>query len=263
VAAGPPERFSPETLFEIINGDAEVFLKAGFVSLETRRHLLNGDGQQWIDVFAYRMTGHRSAFSVYSVRRDRNAAPVPLTRFSYRFQDGLFFVHGPHYVDIRAADRTPAMVEATDRLAAAFISEHPVSQAPIAELSYFPDRDMIPGSAVLHASGAFGFKAFSEMFTAAYRLSSAEATAFFRRCPTPEAAVQTAADYYAFLSEYDGVPAPLATALTVGRLIRMGERYTLIFTRGRWVAGVQDAPGPGDAHALARRLDAGLAKIID
>lgn len=254
-----PERFSPETLFEIINGDADGYLKAGFVALDYRQLIVNEDARSSIEFFIYRMERHRDAFAVFSVRRGREARPDALTRFAYRYQRGLFFVHGPYYVEILAAEENAALKQAMQRLGEAFIDSHAVQAAPIPELELFPPEDLIPDSVALHPSGAFGFEAFSDLFTARYRLNDSEATVFFRSCPSPEAATQLATDYHAFLMEYDGVAVPASSSLPNSRQIRVLDTYTLVFTYGDTLAGVQDAATPEQADMLARRLYVALS----
>jgi len=254
-----PERFSPDTLFEIINGDADGYLKAGFVELDYRQLILNEDARSSIEFFAYRMERHRNAFAVFSVRRGREALPDPLTRFAYRYRRGLFFVHGPYYVEILAAERNAALEQAMQRLGVAFIDSHAVQTEPIPELGLFPPEDLIPDSVALHPSGAFGFEAFNDLFTARYRLRGSEATVFFRACRSPEAATQLAADYHAFLMEYDGEAVPVTSSLPNSRQIRVLDTYTLVFTHGDTFAGVQDAATPEQADILARRLYVALS----
>jgi hypothetical protein len=249
-----PQRFSPETLFDIINGDADGYLKAGFVELDYRQLILNEDARSSIEFFVYRMERHRDAFAVFSVRRGREAIPDALTRFAYRYRRGLFFVHGPYYVEILAAEENADLKRAMQRLGVAFIDSHAVQTAPIPELNRFPPEDLIPDSVALHPAGAFGFEAFNDLFTARYRLNDSEATVFFRSCHSPEAATQLATDYYAFLREYDGVAAPASSSLPNSRQIRVLDTYTLVFTYGDTLAGVQDAATPEQAEILARRL---------
>ena len=258
-AGSDPERFSSETLFEIINGDADGYLKAGFVELDYRQLILNEDSGQSIEFFAYRMERHRNAFAVFSVRRGREAMPDALTRFAYRYRRGLFFVHGPYYVEILVAEQNAALEQAMQRLGVAFIDTHAVQTEPIPELDLFPPEDLIPDSVALHPSGAFGFEAFNDLFTARYRLSDSEATVFFRACRSPEAATQLAANYCTFLMEYDGVATPVSNSLPNSRQIRMPDTYTLVFTHGDTLAGVQDAATPEQADMLARRLYVALS----
>ena len=253
--AAPPERFAPETLFEIINGDADLYLKAGFVALDYHRFNLKETPAQVIEVFAYEMESHHSAFAVFSVRRDPEAKPDPLARFAYRYRNSFFLVHGPFYVEVLARGTGPDLMKATQELAAAFVEAHPVPAASIPELDFFPPEGLIPASEALHPSGAFGFESFDKLFTARYRIDGSDVTAFFRRCRSPSIAAQLAADYQAFLLTYDGVDVKEEAPQPGHRLIRMSDRYTLVFSSGRFVLGVQDAASPVQARQLARNLD--------
>lgn len=254
-----PERFSPDTLFDIINGDADGYLKAGFIALDYRQFILNDDARQAIELFAYRMERHRSAFAVFSVRRGQEAIPDPLTRFAYRYRKGLFFVHGPYYVEIVASEKNAALEQSMRELGITFIDTHTVQTPSIPELDLFPPQDLIPGSVALHLSGAFGFEAFDDLFTARYRLSSSEATVFFRLCRSKEAASRLAGDYYDFLMEYGGVAVSAKNSLPNSRQIQMSDTYAVVFTHGDTLAGVQDAATPEQADRLARRLHAVLS----
>lgn len=252
--AAAPERFGPQTLFEIIDGEADLYLKAGFLALETRRYLLGGNPSRWLDIMAYRMQSHRSAFAAFSQRRAPEAVPAALTRFSHRYRDGLFFVHGPFYVEIRAADETALLGQAAHELGQAFVAAHPVPAAPIPELALLPDDDRVPGSMVLLPAGALGFEGFDDLFTARYRIDGQEVTAFLRLCASRETAVRLAARYRGFLTTYDGVLQPEADGPPGSWLVRLMDRYTLVFTRGSALSGVQEAPNPQVAAKLARRL---------
>lgn len=253
------ERYSPDTLFEVINGDADIYLKAGFVELETRRYHLKANAGPAIDVRAYQMDRHQSAFAVFSIRRGREAIAETLAPFAYRYQNGLFFVHGPYYVELLADGANTPPIEAMRRLAAVFIDTHEVVSEPIPELSLFPPQNLIPGSEVLHPAGVFGFEPLSGLFTARYRVDDTDVTAFLRPCHSPEAAARLGDDFIAFLIEYDGVVAHADHPLPNSRLIRVLDAFTLVFTHGKTVAGVQEAKTPEMAQKLARRLKAGLS----
>ncbi len=254
VASAPPESFGPDTLFEIINGDADLYLKAGFERLEVLRFNLESDPRAELTAFSYQMKRHRSAFAVYSVRRGEDARQSALARFAHRYRKGFFLVHGSYYVEILAADDASRMEAAMNDLATAFIAAHTVEDEPIAELELFPPEGLVPGSMALHPANAFGFDGFTDLFTARYRLNAEPATAFLKPCPSPEAAAGLAAAYQDFLTQYNGVAAPGDPAFPEGRLIRVMDAYTLVFVHGKTVAGAQDAGTPEVAARLALAL---------
>jgi hypothetical protein len=258
-AETPPEYFSPETLFEIIDGDADLYLKAGFVQLEFRRFGLKQHPGLELEAFVYQMADQRSAFAVYSVRRGQEAVPVALTRFAYRYRKGLFLVHGPYYLEILATDDTPPLAAAMQNLAQAFMAAHAVAANPIPELDLFPPEGLVAESIALYPASAFGFEGFTDLFTARYRLNGKEATAFLRPCPSPAEAAALAAAFKAFLAEYEAVEVAGGSPWPGSTLMRVMDTYTLVFVNGRTVAGVQEAETPELAVDLARALNAGLA----
>jgi hypothetical protein len=245
-------------LFEIINGDADLYLKAGFVQLEFRRFNLKQNPEQGLEVFAYQMDRHRSAFAVYSVRRGPEAVPVALTRFAYRYRNGLFLVHGPYYLEILAADESPRLAAAMQSLAQAFMASRAVAADPIPERDLFPPEGLVPGSIALHPASAFGFDGFTDLFTARYRLNGEDATAFLRPCASPAEAAELAAAFKDFLAEYEAVEVAGGNPWPDGALMRVMDTYTLVFVHGRTVAGVQEAGAPELAAGLARALKAAL-----
>ncbi len=258
-AASEPEMFSAETLFEIINGDADLYLKAGFVQLDTRRYHLQDNHRQWVDLLAYQMADHRSAFTVYSQRRSPEAVADRVAHFAHQDRRGLFFVHGPYYVEILAAKKSAPLFAARDALAEAFIAAHPVRAETIPELGHFPSENLVTGSMTLHPSGALGFEGFHNLFAARYLLGDQEATVFFQLCRSFDEAIRLVDDYRAFLEAYGGVAAPLDDALPNGYRIRMEDTWTLIFPQGTTMGGVQAAATPAQAERLARQLAARLA----
>ena len=53
VPFSPPERFEPAMLYEKINARANLYLSAGFVSLDTQRLTLNKGVGSWVELFVY------------------------------------------------------------------------------------------------------------------------------------------------------------------------------------------------------------------
>jgi hypothetical protein len=69
----PPERFGPDTLYEKINGRADLYLSSGFVSLNTQRFAMDSTAGAWVEVFVYDMATPENAFSVFSMQRREGA----------------------------------------------------------------------------------------------------------------------------------------------------------------------------------------------
>jgi hypothetical protein len=104
VPLSPPEIFGPENLSDKINGKAELYLSAGFISLLSQRLGEEGAPDSWMEVFVYDMGTIRRAFAVYSVQRRPDAENIAVTDFAYRTENALFFAHGRYYVAILRGD---------------------------------------------------------------------------------------------------------------------------------------------------------------
>ncbi len=68
-----PERFGPDTLYEKINGRADLYLSSGFASLKTQRFSMDKTAGAWVEVFVYDMATPENAFSVFSMQRREDA----------------------------------------------------------------------------------------------------------------------------------------------------------------------------------------------
>ena len=66
---GPVESFTPENLYDKIDGKAELYLAAGVVGMRCQRFALKPAGEQWLEWFVYDMGTMPQAFSVFSTQR--------------------------------------------------------------------------------------------------------------------------------------------------------------------------------------------------
>ncbi len=87
-------------LYQKINGQAELYLSAGFVSLESQWYEAVDDADSIIEVNLYHMGGLMNAFSVFSLQRRDTAQTIDVTPFAYQTDNTIYMVHGPYYVEI-------------------------------------------------------------------------------------------------------------------------------------------------------------------
>ncbi len=99
----PAERFDSANLYEKINGQAELYLSAGFVGLTSQRLVATDQPELWLEVFVYDMGTGLNAFAVYSSQRREDARPVAGLPLAYRTDNALFAAHGALYIEIIAA----------------------------------------------------------------------------------------------------------------------------------------------------------------
>jgi len=254
VPLSPPEIFGPENLSDKINGKAELYLSAGFLSLLSQRLAQKGDPKSWMEVLVYDMGTIRRAFAVYSIQRRLDAENVSLTNFAYRTENALFFAHGRYYVEVIAAVTTGKMGEAMQSFAHRFMKKTGVSEERIDELTLFPREHLDKDSIILLISDAFGFDRLDNVFMANYSLEDTELTAFLSLRETSSEASGLVAAYHQFLIENGGVDVKSEITMPGAKLVEILDTFELIFSRGKFLAGVHAAENKGEAERFAGAL---------
>ena len=256
-----PERFGPDTLYEKINGRADLYLSSGFASLKTQRFSIDKTGGAWAEVFVYDMATPENAFSVFSMQRREDAEAAGIVPNAYRTENAMFLAHEQFYLEIIGADASEALLQAIGLLAHAFVQVHggtTMATAPGSGL--FPEGGLQAGSLQLIAANAFGYEQLDRVYTADYLVEGARLTAFVSDRHTAEAASALAVEYRQTLVSYGAstIDAPLPVEGAV--VIQFFDAYEIVFSRGRYLAGVHEAGSLEAAGALARQLAGHLEK---
>ncbi len=257
VELGKPEAFTPDNLYDKIDGKAELYLAAGFVGMNCRRFALKQNQDVWVEWSVYDMGELAHAFSVFSVQRRAEGQPAALGEYAYRTQNAVFFVCGKNYIEAVASEPNELLLEGVIAFARSFIAFNPAPVSKLAELDLLPGENLVPGSQTLQIADAFGFDQLTNVFTATYQIGSVRATGFVEACADNDAAHSLAQAYFAFLKSNGGKA--LAGATPDAAVEMMGS-IELVFSEGRFLAGVHTAPSLAVAKKLADTLRASLAK---
>jgi hypothetical protein len=248
------ETFDATSLSDKIDGKAELYLKAGFIRLDSQRFKDQSIADVWLEVFVYDMQSTQNAFSVFSIQRRTDARPVDIGQFAYQTQNGLFFVHGPFYVEIIASHVAASVSRPMVRFAEAFIAKHPIQSQAIAEKELFPEKGLVKNSISLLAADAFGYDRFDKVFTATYRLKDVELVAFVSRRTTPREAQALATGYLDFLTTFGGQSTDAGLEIKTAKMISILDTYEIVFSYGNYLAGVREAAEKQPARELAMQL---------
>lgn len=261
VPLAQPEAFGPETLSDKIDGKAELYLSAGFVRLLSQRLARQGNPQAWLELFLYDMGSSRNAFAVYSMQRREEGQRTDLGDFAYRTEDALFLVHGQYYAELIA----PALGESGAELLLSFgralVEKVKVNRQGLGELALFPAEHLERETISLLAADAFGFDRFSSIFTAHYRLGETDLTAFLSQRAGPAEAAELAAAYSQFLLKNGGKEVKPGSGLSGVRMVELFGTYEVVFSQGRFLAGVHGAEKKEAGEELARTLKRRLAGV--
>ncbi len=255
----PPERFSPDTLYEKINGRADLYLSSGFAALNTQRFSMDNTADKWVEVFIYDMTTPENAFSVFSMQRREGAQASDIVPNAYLTDNALFMVHNHFYLEIIGTDISEALQQAIGRLAQAFVKAHGGSAgASVPGANLFPASDLQADSLQLVAANAFGYEQLNRIHTAEYLIDGTRLTAFVSDRQTAEAASSLAVEYQQTLLAYGAARVNDPLMIAGASVMQFFDTYEIVFSRGRYLAGVHEADSLEAAVRLAGQLAAHL-----
>jgi hypothetical protein len=98
--SGEIQTFTPKTLFEYINGDADLYITYEFQELKVAEYLNEKKASVIVDVYRHLTPTH--AFGIYSQERLSNANFLDMGAQGYIEQNILNFLTGPYYVKINS-----------------------------------------------------------------------------------------------------------------------------------------------------------------
>ncbi len=252
---GAPESFTPDNLYDKIDGKAELYVSAGVVAMNCQRFALKEAPDEWLEWFVYDMGKVPAAFSVFSTQRRSEGQPLDLTEYAYKTRNALFFVSGSNYVEAVASSASEPLMNAMLEMAKRFVSATAGGGTQMTEMQLLPVENMIAGSSVLQAADAFGFDQFKNVFTAQYKLEAAEAIAFVTTCSDANAANSLRDAYRAFLIANGGKETNLASSASgIGVPVEIMGTFEIVFSTGKFVAGVHSASTLVAAEELGKSL---------
>lgn len=253
---GAPESFSPDNLYDKIDGKAELYLAAGFVRMRCQRFALKDHPDDWVEWFVYQMSGVPQAFSVFSTQRRSEGQPLDFSEYAYRTPNALFFTSGSNYIEAVASSGSEPMMNAALQMAQRFVAAGVKNPEPAAlgEMQMLPRENLVPASEALQTSDAFGFDQFKNVYTAQYNLDGTELMAFVTSAGSAPKATKLRDAYCLFLLANGGKE--IEAASEFGKPIEIMGTFEVVFSHGSYVAGIHAAPALPAAEQLARQLKA-------
>jgi hypothetical protein len=193
-----PEIYTPENLYEYINGEAEVYIDYEFIEMVTASHRRHDDQLASVTFDIYDMGTPLNAFGIYSNYRrpelefGRIGEEAIVSDLNLRFWKGHFFIL------VNAGSTDEVVREALPAYARRIASHIRREELPT-EVSILPDHGMVPRSLRYMARGLLGQEAFARSYEAKYTLPSGECTAFLVPKESPAAAREALGSFLANL----------------------------------------------------------------
>ena len=159
-----PETFTRETLFEHIDGQADLFLQYGFEKSVFAIYQTVNSSDDKIDLDIYDMGNPLQAFGIFSrFRQEENPAGIGLdSSLGDRY---AVFYKGRYFVVLQATESDASTLK---RLAQEVESSISDNSAPPKQIAYFPKSGLKPGSIEYFPDGLLGHQFLKRGFKASY-----------------------------------------------------------------------------------------------
>jgi hypothetical protein len=147
-----PTQYTPDTLFEYIDGGADVFLQFDFEELLTASYMNAQKVEITVDLYHHRNAAR--AFGMYTQERSAGSTPVPVGVEGIAGSDHLEFVAGAVYAKLaQAGGKNTFFLRVFAEKIAARI---PGTREPPTVFKCFPDKGKLPRAEKLAARDFLG-----------------------------------------------------------------------------------------------------------
>jgi len=256
---GGIKQFTPQTLYEQINGRATFFLAYDMIRLIFVSFGYGDEPAKFVDLSIYDMGTPTNAFGVFSGERSPGESQLGLGRAGYRSDANYFVWQGRYYIRIISSGSTGEFKRIGLELARQVTDFLPDAGEPVWGLDALPLKDRVPQSVQYFNADAMGLDFMRNTYTAQYRKGGTQVTAFLSRRDSVQSARDILVQYTQFAEKYGrGIE-----HLKVGELelvaCDMEGGFDVIFHKGDMVGGVSDV----EDRALAIRSAAELRQQLN
>jgi len=148
--------YLPDTLYNYINGAADLFISYGFVSLAGGEYHRVSDKQGNVTVDIYDMGCTLNAFGVFQSKRDPEVKSLTIGAGAFGTEKYVFFYKGRLYVEIQAYVLSSTTSDVVMKMAQHVDRSIGGDAAPPSELRYLPDDNRVVGSEMYITGGILG-----------------------------------------------------------------------------------------------------------
>lgn len=256
--AGDLERFEADTLYEKINGKAELYISSGFKELKCRRFKAAG-GQ--VEVFVYDMGEAKNAYAVYLAQKRKKATELDLPDAAYLTANALYLRRGGYYVEIVSSEIGEAITQVMVDIAGRFVEATPTAGETVDDKQLFVAEDLDEGNMTFITKEAFGFAKLDAVLMAGYKIADTSAVAYVSRRASEEEASSLVNEYAEFLLAMGFEKADPPDGLSNCRMVELDGNYEIVFSVGKVLAGVRECEDRTAAEKLARSLHKHIMEV--
>jgi hypothetical protein len=159
-----PKVYTKKTLFERVNGQAELYFKYGFEKSVFAVYQNKKSNRDQIEVDIYDMGNVLQAFGIFSRFRNEER-PGGFGLDSYLDDQTAFFYKGKYFVLLYATEPDPSVLKRMAGTVAVKIGD---PSPPPRQVDYFPREGLKPGSIQYFSEGLLGYQFLKRGFQGTY-----------------------------------------------------------------------------------------------
>lgn len=230
--------FTPENLYEHINGNAELYLAYDVVKLTFASYANSADASEFFDIFVYDMGSAVNAYGIFTIERFDGEPSVDLGRMAYQSNGNIFIWKGSYYIQIIASDATEKLRETGMRMARNITDALVDNEEKVWGLIALPSENLVPHSIKYFRVDAMGLDFMNNTYTAEYQNDDARLRMFVSPQTDVTAAKSLIDQYMAYVNQYGkGIEKVSIDGIDLV-LCNMGNRYNIIFQKNNLAGGI-------------------------
>jgi acyl-CoA synthetase (AMP-forming)/AMP-acid ligase II len=252
--------FDKDTLFDHINGEAELYFPYGFDSLATANYVNRKDKELSVVADIYKMASVLDAFGIYSNYRKANNTWITIGAEGFVSPSQLMFYQDRYFIRLQVSGGTSISRETFEALARAISGKLPAGSAPPGELDALKIPALVPKSERYLAKSLLGYVFFRRGMIADAAVQDERMQIFAIREDTPAAARKVFDQYGSYLT-VEAKDVRLTGNTAHQRVSAVDPLYggVLAEQSGRYVFGVVRIKNEAGAGKLIEQLRARIS----
>ena len=183
-----PTYYTPDNLYEYIDGAAELYLDYGFKELISAPCIYEGKEVYTLIVDVYDMGSGLNAFGIHSSHRGSEAQSLEIGAEAYLTDYTLSFYKGKYFVYLQAGRPSPETGTAMKVAAQIIADKIPGRSERPLELSYLPGENLMEGTSRYVPDELLGYRFLPGGLQAEYQSGEEKILLFVAFSPSPQEA---------------------------------------------------------------------------